>query len=731
MVQKRRNRRTATYPTTTDDSEDAGEATDTSTTTTATQATVTSQYPPTPTTSHPPTLPKLKQPIRQGIRQGIGKQASFSSQSRRKNSATPEDVEQIVNETFFLKHEEPKTFLTRKRVVFTAGLFFGLAIAWAFTEPTTVNQFQNISNFIAGSLHDLDFTSILPANILVEELLGNVTMYLKPNILEDTEFMPGLKLAEKGLKAKFPVILIPGIVSTGLESWSTSNCSQKYFRRRMWGTTTMFRAVLLDKECWKEHMKLDPSTGLDPPGVKLRAAQGLDAADYLFPGYWVWGKMIQNFAAIGYDSNNMHLAAYDWRLSIYNLEVRDKYYSKLKSNIEMFKKLDGKKSVLIGHSLGSTVVLYFLKWAESPLGGNGGPNWVNDHIESFVNIGGPLLGLPKALSALLSGEMRDTVELGAFGIYVLERFFSKRERAELFRTWGGLASMLPKGGEAIWGNATHAPDDKKYGDPDKKESFGPMLTFRSFPRFIKNLTKSSPDKSSSPDGPQLVHHHTSTAVVTFLQQHADRLFKRMLSTNYSFGLTENKGDFRDNVDHTKWSNPLESQLPYAPDLKIYCLYGIGKDTERRYYYSHDGVGTDDDCEGCDKDDRHGSKRVKRDWNVFIDSSRNADDQGLKSGVHSGEGDGTVPLMSLGYMCVKGWQNKLYNPAGIKVITREFVHSTTPSLDLRGGSKTADHVDILGNYAVTEDVLRVASGYSDSIENNIHSNIEKYSERVEL
>jgi len=49
------------------------------------------------------------------------------------------------------------------------------------------------------------------------------------------------------------------------------------------------------------------------------------------------------------------------------------------------------------------VTLYFFKWVESPTGGNGGPNWVNEHVEAFINIGGPLLGLPKALSALLSG----------------------------------------------------------------------------------------------------------------------------------------------------------------------------------------------------------------------------------------------------------------------------------------------------------------------------------------
>lgn len=36
----------------------------------------------------------------------------------------------------------------------------------------------------------------------------------------------------------------------------------------------MFRSVLLDKETWTEHLKLDPITGLDPPDIKIRAAQG-------------------------------------------------------------------------------------------------------------------------------------------------------------------------------------------------------------------------------------------------------------------------------------------------------------------------------------------------------------------------------------------------------------------------------------------------------------------------
>jgi hypothetical protein len=38
-------------------------------------------------------------------------------------------------------------------------------------------------------------------------------------------------------------------------------------------------------------------------------------------------------------------------------------------------------------------------------------------------------------------------------------------------------------------------------------------------------------------------------------------------------------------DHTKWTNPLEIELPRAPHMRIYCLYGHGKETERSYWYA--------------------------------------------------------------------------------------------------------------------------------------------------
>ena len=52
---------------------------------------------------------------------------------------------------------------------------------------------------------------------------------------------------------------------------------------------------------------------------------------------YVRSKVIENLAVVNYDTNNLVLAPYDWRLSTYNLEERDGYFSRLKTTIEGFK----------------------------------------------------------------------------------------------------------------------------------------------------------------------------------------------------------------------------------------------------------------------------------------------------------------------------------------------------------------------------------------------------------
>ena len=46
---------------------------------------------------------------------------------------------------------------------------------------------------------------------------------------------------------------------------------------------------------------------------------------------------------------------YDWRLAFGNLEVRDKYFSRLKFQIEHFVQINDEKVVVVMHSMGSQV----------------------------------------------------------------------------------------------------------------------------------------------------------------------------------------------------------------------------------------------------------------------------------------------------------------------------------------------------------------------------------------
>ncbi|KAK0713843.1 Lecithin:cholesterol/phospholipid:diacylglycerol acyltransferase [Lasiosphaeria miniovina] len=484
--------------------------------------------------------------------------------------------------------------------------------------------------------------------------------------------------------------MIPGVISTGLESWGTSNISRPYFRKRLWGSWSMMRALVMEKEVWKKHIMLNKRTGLDPPDIKLRAAQGFDATDFFITGYWIWNKILENLASLGYDSTNSFTAAYDWRLSYPNLETRDHYFTRLKCYIEMSVHVENKKVVLTSHSMGGQVVFYFLHWVASDQGGKGGDDWVEKHIDSWINVSGCLLGAVKDVAAILSGEMRDTAQLNAFAVYGLEKFLSKDERAEIFRAMPGISSMLPIGGSAIWGDLDSAPDDQ----PGQEHSFGSFLNFR----IGQNWT--TPDKNFTVD-----------EAMKYLLETTDDWYRDQILGSYSHGVAHTRADVEANeADPRKWINPLETRLPLAPSLKIYCFYGVGKPTERAYFYRSPEPGSITNL------------------NMTIDTGLTQGE--VDHGVIMGEGDGTVNLMSTGYMCNRGWNIKRYNPAGVKVTVVEMPHEPE-RFNPRGGPKTADHVDILGRQNLNEFILRIAAGKGDTIGNYIVSNIVEYSEKAKV
>lgn len=367
-------------------------------------------------------------------------------------------------------------------------------------------------------------------------------------------FSVGLALKQQGIEANHPVVMIPGVISTGLESWGTANTSRTYFRKRLWGSWSMMRALVTDKEGWKRHIMLDKYTGLDPPGIKLRAAQGFDAADFFITGYWIWNKILENLATIGYDPTNSYTAAYDWRLSYANLEVRDQYFTRLMLHIETAVKISNKKVVLVSHSMGGQVLFYFFHWVASEAGGNAGESWVDDHVESWINVSGCMLGALKGLPAVLSGEMKDTAQLNAFAVYGIERFLGREERAEIFRAMPGISSMLPIGGNAVWGDSSGAPDDL----PGQNVSFGDFLNFK-------------PPLNSS------IHTQKNLTVeesLDYLMNTTEPWYQDMVKGSYSHGIAHTKKEVDANEkDPRKWINPLETRLPLAPNLKIYCFYG--------------------------------------------------------------------------------------------------------------------------------------------------------------
>lgn len=594
---------------------------------------------------------------------------------------SPDKAEELtLVSTAKLKSLTKKRSKRRNGFVFGLGGLFGILVAAFFANRHDVINFEGLMDLNLDSLID-----VIPAGIVKDA--KDITRGEREAVNYDS-FSVGLHLQGQGVRAVHPVIMIPGVISTGLESWGTEETSRQYFRKRLWGSWSMMRALVLDKTSWKKHIMLDKITGLDPPGIKLRAAQGFDAADFFITGYWIWNKILENLATLGYDPTNAFTAAYDWRLSCANLENRDQYFTRLKSHIETARHTSKEKVVLVSHSMGSQVLFYFFHWVQANGYGNGGPDWVDKNVGSWINISGSMLGALKGLPAVLSGEMKDTAQLNAFAVYGLEKFLAKAERVEIFRAMPGVSSMLPKGGNAVWGNKTFAPDDK----PGQKVSYGTFINFK---------------ESNSTQSPRNL---TVEESIEYLLEHSDTWYKDQVLDNYSHGVAHTRAEVEDNErDPRKWINPLESRLPLAPHLKIYCFYGIGKSTERSYFY---------------REDQDPASTL----NVTIDTSLTMGE--VDHGVIPGEGDGTVPLISNGYMCAKGWRIKRYNPAGAKVKVYEMPHEPD-RFSPRGGPNTGDHVDILGRSSLNDLILRVAGGKGDQIEENYESNIREYADKVAI
>ena len=108
-------------------------------------------------------------------------------------------------------------------------------------------------------------------------------------------------------------------------------------------------------------------------------------------------------------------------------------------------------------------------------------------------------------------------------------------------------TVSEQGGEAVWGNGTHAPDDAD----DADHSHGHFVAFRD-PRVSTKALHERADPG--------IANLTAGDVTNWILESTPVSYQKMVASNYSFGLERDEKQLQaNNYDFRKWTNPLEIQ----------------------------------------------------------------------------------------------------------------------------------------------------------------------------
>jgi len=396
--------------------------------------------------------------------------------------------------------------------------------------------------------------------------------------------------------------------------------------------------------------------------------------------------------------------------------------------------------MVVSHSMGTPVWLYFMQWVEAQE-----PGWIDREVGTWVNLAGSLLGAPKALTSVISAEMRDTAIIeGTIAGWLKDKAFPRSDMIRFFRSLGSLPSLFPLGGERVWGPGNRGSDNKYEGSVlsffDQVEGVG---------EFVDGTGTMNEDIL------QQQRRFTANSTLDLLRRIAPD-YMSMVDKRYMFGVDKSP-KAAGKTEPRAWSNPLATALPHAPGLAIACMYGVGKPSELGYAFRSTNLGketavvdsdgtTSEASQAGEKEDQSG---VKDGVFVPVELDFTINTHAFSSGVRSGDGDGTVPLASLGLMCVHpdlwkgvpGQRATKFNPSGAVVRTREYPHEPLKDIDVfspissavQGGGGSSDHVDILGNLELQRDLILMATSnaHEGLVEDRIVSSIEDMAKRVAL
>eukprot|EP00933_Yihiella_yeosuensis_P037606 TRINITY_DN31596_c0_g2_i1.p1 TRINITY_DN31596_c0_g2~~TRINITY_DN31596_c0_g2_i1.p1 ORF type:complete len:432 (+),score=75.97 TRINITY_DN31596_c0_g2_i1:62-1357(+) len=214
-----------------------------------------------------------------------------------------------------------------------------------------------------------------------------------------------------------PVVLIPGLVGSAMEVkmhkahmphiWCTTDTKDEWMK--VWLDPT--EAIPKEKDCLLARMTLTYNSTSDTysnfPGVDLRAAgwktgivDGKKSLDSLYK--YEFDPMIKHLEdELGYElGSDLLIAPYDWRLAGDAHSNRQNgvggFYAQLQSLLEQAVRQQGKKAVVLSHSLGCPTTLDFFHRYVSE-------EWRAKHIQGWVALSGPWMGSTTQVAAYLGG----------------------------------------------------------------------------------------------------------------------------------------------------------------------------------------------------------------------------------------------------------------------------------------------------------------------------------------
>ncbi|XP_074605476.1 lysosomal phospholipase A and acyltransferase-like [Brevipalpus obovatus] len=198
----------------------------------------------------------------------------------------------------------------------------------------------------------------------------------------------------------YPVILVPGYMGSRLYVQMDSTAQLPVFCGRLPRTWTLWLSmrsfIPLINQCWLYGARLqyDPRTHKthNSRGVRVIVPSfgGLDAVDNLLP--WIpdqlspgsyFSGLIDSLEKVGYKREyNLAGAPYDWRKS---MNEQSNWFNLFKALCErMYRQNDNRKVILMGHSMGGSMIYVFLQKQEQ--------QWKDKYIRALIPLATPFIG---------------------------------------------------------------------------------------------------------------------------------------------------------------------------------------------------------------------------------------------------------------------------------------------------------------------------------------------------